>query len=94
MLYHRATALPYMKRSVIDNYFINAALQLFMTVLAQHVQIGHILSKNSSAQMGFRVNLVLARNSCIQCYISLFTEIILQQLGAFKIEIQVTLTKL
>ena len=53
-----------------------------------------LLSKKSSAQMGFRVNPILARNSCIQCYISLFTEIILQQLGAFKIEIQVTLTKL
>ena len=53
-----------------------------------------ILSKRSSAQMGFGVNPVLARNSCIQCYISLFTEIILQQVDAFKIEIQGTLTKL
>ena len=50
--------------------------------------------QKSSAQMGFRVNPVLARNSCILCYISLFTEIILQQLDAFKIEIQYTLTKL
>ena len=50
--------------------------------------------QKSSAQMCFRVNPVLARNSCIQCYISLFTEIILQQFDAFKIEIQGTLTKL
>ena len=50
--------------------------------------------QKSSAQMGFRVNPVLARNSCIQCYISLFTEIILQQFDAFEIEIQGTLTKL
>ena len=54
----------------------------------------NILSKKSSAQMGFRVNPVLARNSCIQCYILLFTEIILQQFDAFKIEIQGPLTKL
>ena len=53
-----------------------------------------ILSKKSSAQMGFRVNPVLARNSCILCYISLFTEIIFQQFDALKIEIQGTLTKL
>ena len=44
--------------------------------------------------MGFRVNPVLASYSCIQCYISLFTEIILKQFDAFKIEIQGTLTKL
>ena len=50
--------------------------------------------QKSSAQMGFRVNPVLARNSCILCYISLFTKIILQQLDAFKIEILCTLTKL
>ena len=54
----------------------------------------HILSKKSSAQMGFRINPVLARNSCSQCYMSLFTEIILQQFDALKIEIQGTLTKL
>ena len=53
-----------------------------------------ILSKKSSAQMGFRVNSVLARDSCIQCYISLFTKIILQQIDAFKIKIQGTLAKL
>ena len=53
-----------------------------------------ILSKKNSAQMGLRVNPFLARNSCIQCYISLFTEIILQQYDAFKIEIQGTFTKL
>ena len=44
--------------------------------------------------MGFRVNSVLARNSCIQSYISLFTEIILQQHDAFKIKIHGTLAKL
>ena len=43
--------------------------------------------------MGFRVNPVLARNSCIYCFISLFTEINFQQIDAFKIEIQGTLTK-
>ena len=54
----------------------------------------YILSKKRSAQVGVRVNPVLARNSGIKCYISLFTEIILQQFGAFKIEIQASLTKL
>ena len=44
--------------------------------------------------MGSQVNPVLARNSCIKCYILLFTEFILQQLDAFKIEIQGTLTKM
>ena len=44
--------------------------------------------------MGFRVNPVLTRNSCILCFISLFTEIILQQLDALKIEIQCIFTKL
>ena len=34
--------------------------------------------------MGFRVNYVLARYSCIYCYISLFREIILQQLDAIQ----------
>ena len=53
-----------------------------------------ILSKKSSAQMGFRVNSVLARDSCIKYYISLFTEIILQHFDAFKIKIQGILTKL
>ena len=53
-----------------------------------------MLSKESSAQMGFQANPVLPRNCYILCYISLFTEIILQQLDAFKIEIQGTLTKL
>ena len=43
--------------------------------------------------MGFRVNPVLARDSCIQCYILLFLTIILQQCDALKIEIQGTLTK-
>ena len=54
----------------------------------------HILSKKGSAQVGVRVHPVLARNSCIKCYISLFTVIILQQFGAFKIEIQASLKKL
>ena len=40
------------------------------------------------------MNSVLVRNSCIQCYISLLTKIILQHFDAFKIEIQGTLTKL
>ena len=54
----------------------------------------NILSKKSSAQMGFRVNSVLARNSGIKYYTSLFTEIILQHFDAFKIEIQGILVKL
>ena len=58
------------------------------------VQVRYILSKKSSAQMGIRVNPVLAWKSCIQCYISLLTEIILQHFDAFKIEIQGTLSKL
>ena len=64
-----------------------------MSVKVFHVK-AYILSKRSSAQMGFRVNPVLARNSCILCYISLFTESSLQHLDAFKTEIQCTLTKL
>ena len=44
--------------------------------------------------MSVRVNPVLARNSGIKCYISLFTVIILQPFGAFKIEIQASLAKL
>ena len=36
----------------------------------------HILSKKSSAQMGFQANPVLPMNCYILCYISLFTEII------------------
>ena len=54
----------------------------------------YILSKKSSAHMGFRVNSVLARDSCIRYYISLFTEIILQHFGAFKFKIQGILAKL
>ena len=53
-----------------------------------------IPSKKSSAQVGVRVNFVLTRNDCIQCYISLFKEIILQQFDAFQTEIQDSLTKL
>ena len=48
----------------------------------------------SSAQVVVRVNSVLTRNDCIKCYILLFTEIILQQFGAFQNEIQGSLTKL
>ena len=50
--------------------------------------------QKSSAQVGFQVNSVLARNGCIKCYISLLKEIILQQLDAFQTEIQGSLTKL
>ena len=51
-------------------------------------------AKNSSAQVGVRVNSVLTRNDCIKCYISLFKEIIYQQLDGFQTEIQGSLTKL
>ena len=44
--------------------------------------------------MGFQANPVLPRNCYILCYISLFTEIILQQLDTFQIEIQGTLMRL
>ena len=44
--------------------------------------------------MGVQVNSVLTRNGCIKCYISLFKEIILQQLDAFQTEMQGSLTKL
>ena len=37
----------------------------------------NIPSQNSSAQVGVRVNSVLTRNDCIECYIALFEEIIL-----------------
>ena len=50
--------------------------------------------QTNSAQVGVRVNSVLTRNDCIKCYISLFKEIILQELGAFQTEIQGSLTKL
>ena len=63
-------------------------IKLFCLVVAIYPQ------QKSSAQMGFRVNPVLVRNSFILCYISLFTETILQQFDAFKIDIQGTLTKL
>ena len=43
--------------------------------------------------MGFQANPILPWNCYILCYISLFTEIILQQLDAFKIEIQGTLIR-
>ena len=44
--------------------------------------------------MDVRVNFVLSRNGCINCYISLFKEIILQFLDAFQTEIRGSLTKL
>ena len=44
--------------------------------------------------MGVRVNSVLTRNDCIKCYISLFKEIILQQVDAFQTEIKGYLKKL
>ena len=44
--------------------------------------------------MGFQANPVLPRNCYILCYISLFTEIILPQLDACKVEIQGTIMKL
>ena len=54
----------------------------------------YIPSKKSSAQVGVQVNSVLTRNDCIECYISLFKEIILQQFDAFQTEIKGYLTKL
>ena len=41
--------------------------------------------QKSCAQMGFRVNPVLARIRCSKCYMSLFTDIILQQFDALKL---------
>ena len=56
---------------------------------------GLYTQQKSSAQMGYRVYPILARNDFINSNnISLFTKINLQQLGAFKIVIQGTLTKL
>ena len=55
---------------------------------------GYIPSTKSSAQVGVQVNSVLTRNGCIKCYISLFKEIIWQQLGAFQTEIQGSFMKL
>ena len=52
-----------------------------------------IPSKKSSAQVGVWVNSVLTRNGYIKCYISLFTEIILEQCDAFQTVIQDSLTK-
>ena len=43
--------------------------------------------------MGIRLNSVLTRNDYIKCYISLFKEIILQELDAFQTEIMGSLTK-
>ena len=44
--------------------------------------------------MGVRVNSVLTRNDCIKCYVSLFKEIVFQELDAFQTEIQGFHTKL
>ena len=44
--------------------------------------------------MGVLVNSVLTRNGYIKYYISLFKEIILQQLDAFQTEVQCSLAKL
>ena len=51
-------------------------------------------AKKSSAQVGVRVNSDLIRNDYIKVYISLFREIILQQLDTFQTEIQGSFTKL
>ena len=37
--------------------------------------------------MAVRVNFVMTRGDCVECYILLFGEIILQQLGAFRAEV-------
>ena len=50
--------------------------------------------QKSFAQVGVWVNSALTRNGCIKCYISLFTEIIVQQLDTFRTEIQGSLRKL
>ena len=50
--------------------------------------------QKSYGYLGFQLISVLTRNGCIQCYISLFTEIILQQLIEFQTKIQGSLTKL
>ena len=60
----------------------------------RNVAFFYIPSKRSSAQVGVRVNSVLTRNGCIKCCISLFKEMILQQLDAFQIAFQGSFTKL
>ena len=50
-------------------------------------------AKKSSAQVGVRVNFVLTRKDCIQCYMSLLKDIILQQFDAFQTEIKGSLMK-
>ena len=67
---------------------------LLLIFLEGGLLLAYILSKKSSAQIVFRVSSVLTRDSCIYCYISLFTEIILQQGDPFKIKIKGTLAKL
>ena len=54
----------------------------------------YIPSKKSFAHMGFRLIFVLTGNRLILSQISLFTEIILQQLIEFQTEIQGSLRKL
>ena len=49
--------------------------------------------QKGSAQVCVWENSVLIRNGCIKWYISLFKEIILQQVDAFQTEIQGSLTK-
>ena len=49
--------------------------------------------QKSSAQVGVRVKSVLTRNDCIKSCISLFKEIILQELDPFQTEIQGSHTK-
>ena len=58
------------------------------------IYISLYTQQKSSAQVAVRVNSVLNRNDCIKCYISLFKEIILQQLDAFQTEIHGSLMKM
>ena len=67
-------------RSYLSSYRHLSKVLLYTLDIFSSGSKRNILSKKSSAQMGFRVNPVLARNSCILCYISLFKEIILQQM--------------
>ena len=63
---------------------------LFVADLEDRVsrEAANIPSKKSSAHLRFPMNSVLARNGRIKCHISLFKEIILQQLDEFKNEIK------
>ena len=64
------------------------------TIFPDCVRGYSIPSKKSSAQVGVRVNSFLTRNDCIKYFISLFKEIILQELDAFRTEIQDSFSKL